>query len=110
GTMLKLQSLGYRTGAVDVTRGEMGTRGTVEAREKEASAAASILKLSIREDLALPDCHVFADDPSRVAMVRSLRRLRPKLVLTHQSEDPHPDHDHISRLVRESCRLSSMKN
>ncbi|MGD9563216.1 MAG: bacillithiol biosynthesis deacetylase BshB1 [Pyrinomonadaceae bacterium] len=110
GTMLKLKALGYRTGALDVTRGEMGTRGTVEGRAKEAEDAARILKLDVRENLGLADGHVFVDDPARTAMVRVLRRLKPKVLLTHQLDDPHPDHDHIARLVRESARLSSMRN
>ena len=110
GTMLKMKSLGYRTGALDVTRGEMGTRGTVEGRAKEAEDAARILKLDVRENLGLADGHVFVDDPSRTAMVKVLRRLKPMVILTHQLDDPHPDHDHIARLVRESARLSSMRN
>lgn len=110
GTMLKMKHLGYRTGAVDVTRGEMGTRGTPDGRAAEAEAAAKILGLDIRENLELPDGHVFCDDDSRRKLVRSLRRLRPKVILTHQLGDPHPDHDHIAQLVRESARLSSMQN
>jgi LmbE family N-acetylglucosaminyl deacetylase len=57
----------------------------------------------------LPDGHVFCDDDSRTKLVRVLRRLKPKVILTHQIDDPHPDHNHISQLVRESARLSSMK-
>ncbi|QYO67012.1 bacillithiol biosynthesis deacetylase BshB1 [Leptolyngbya sp. 7M] len=110
GTMLKMKSLGYSTGALDVTRGEMGTRGTVERRSKEAEDASKILKLDLRENLRLADGRVFVDDVSRTAMVRVFRRLKPKLILTHQLDDPHPDHDHIARLVRESARLASMKN
>jgi N-acetylglucosamine malate deacetylase 1 len=110
GTMLKMKALGYRTGALDVTRGEMGTRGTVDGRAVEAVEAAKILKLDVRENLGLPDGHVFVDDPSRTAMVRLLRRLKPRVILTHQLDDPHPDHDHIARLARESARLSSMRN
>ncbi len=110
GTLLKLKHLGYRTGMLDVTRGEMGTRGTVEIRAAEAVRAAEILKADLRENLGLADGHVFADDASRVRLVRALRRLKPRLILTHQERDPHPDHDHITQLVRESARLSSMKN
>lgn len=110
GTILKMKSLGYRTGALDVTKGEMGTRGTVEGRAKEAVEAAKILNLDLRENLELADGHVFVDDASRGKMVRVLRRLKPKVVLTHQLGDPHPDHDHIAQLVRESARLASMKN
>jgi bacillithiol biosynthesis deacetylase BshB1 len=103
-----MKHLGHRTGALDVTQGEMGTRGTVEGRVEEAKEAARILKLDVRENLNLPDGHVFADDESRTKLVRVLRRLKPKLVLTHQENDPHPDHDHIVQLVRESARLASM--
>ena len=110
GTMLRMKSLGYTTGGLDVTRGEMGTRGTVDGRAKEADDAAKILKLDLRENLGLADGHVFVDDPSRTAMVRAFRRLKPKVILTHQIDDPHPDHDHIAILVRESARLSSMRN
>lgn len=110
GTMLRMKSLGYRTGGLDVTLGEMGTRGTVEGRAKEAEDAAKILKLDVRENIGLADGHVFVDDPSRSAMVKAFRRLKPKVILTHQLDDPHPDHDHIARLVRESARLSSMRN
>ncbi|PYS99835.1 MAG: bacillithiol biosynthesis deacetylase BshB1 [Acidobacteria bacterium] len=109
GTLLKMKDLGYRTGALDVTRGEMGTRGTVEGRREEAESAAKILRLDVRENLGLPDGHVFCDDDSRTKLVRVLRRLKPKVILTHQIDDPHPDHNHISQLVRESARLSSMK-
>ncbi|MEP7076506.1 MAG: bacillithiol biosynthesis deacetylase BshB1 [Acidobacteriota bacterium] len=110
GTLLKMKSLGHATGALEVTRGEMGTRGTVEGRADEAAEAAKILRLDLRENLGLADGRVFVDDASRTAMVRVLRRLKPRLLLTHQIGDPHPDHDHIAHLVRESARLSSMKN
>ncbi|MBL8183144.1 MAG: bacillithiol biosynthesis deacetylase BshB1 [Blastocatellia bacterium] len=110
GTMLKMKHLGYRTGALDVTRGEMGTRGTVEGRAVEAENAAKILNLDIRENLGLADGHVFVDDAARTAMARALRRLKPKVILTHQSGDTHPDHDHIATLVRECSRLVAMRN
>lgn len=109
GTLLKMKSLGYKTGALDVTKGEMGTRGTVEGRAKEAEEAAKILKLDVRENLELPDGHIFVTDVERTKMVRVLRRLKPKVILTHQIDDPHPDHNHIAHLVREAARLSSMQ-
>lgn len=109
GTLLKMKSLGYKTGALDVTRGEMGTRGTVEGRAAEAEEAAKILKLDVRENLGLPDGHVFVTDDERAKLVRVLRRLKPKVLLTHQIDDPHPDHHHIAQLVRESARLASMR-
>src|SRR5215213_9945724 len=81
GTLLKMKSLGYRTGALDVTHGEMGTRGTLKGRAKESEQAAEMLGLDIRENLGLPDGHVFVDDASRTKLVRVLRRLKPRVVL-----------------------------
>lgn len=108
GTLLKMKKLGYRTGALDITQGEMGTRGTMEGRANEAVEAGRILKLDVRENLGLPDGHVYADNESRTKLVRALRTLKPKVMLTHQEGDPHPDHNHIVQLVRESARLASM--
>jgi bacillithiol biosynthesis deacetylase BshB1 len=109
GTLLKMKSLGYTTGALDVTQGEMGTRGTVEGRAEEAREAARILKLDVRENLELPDGHVWVTEETRTKLVRALRRLKPKVILTQQFDDPHPDHNHIAQLVRESARLASMQ-
>lgn len=109
GTLLKMKSLGYRTGALDVTQGEMGTRGTVQIRALEADEAAKILRLDVRENLELPDGHVFASTETRIKLVRVLRRLKPKVLLTHQFDDPHPDHNQIAQLAREAARLSSMQ-
>jgi len=63
----------------------------------------------LRENLGLADGHVFVDDESRTKLVRVLRRLKPKVILTHQYDDPHPDHNHIAQLVREAARLASMR-
>jgi N-acetylglucosamine malate deacetylase 1 len=109
GTLLKMKSLGYRTGALDVTRGEMGTRGTPEGRAEEAAEAARILKLDVRENLELADGGVWVTEETRAKLVRVLRRLKPKVILTHQFDDPHPDHNHIAQLARESARLASMQ-
>lgn len=110
GTLLKMKSKGYRTGALDVTRGEMGTRGTVEIRAEEAVKAAEVMRLDVRENLELADGHVWNDEASRTSFVRVLRRLKPQVIFTHQIGDPHPDHNHIADLVRESARLASMRN
>lgn len=109
GTLLKMKSFGYKTGALDVTQGEMGTRGTVEGRAEEAREAARILKLDVRENLELPDGHVWVTEETRTRMVRVLRRLKPKVILTQQFDDPHPDHNHIAQMVREAARLASMQ-
>lgn len=109
GTLLKMKSIGYTTGALDVTRGEMGTRGTPAGRAGEADEAAQILRIDVRENLELADGHVTVTDESNTKLVRTLRRLQPKIIVTHQLDDPHPDHHHIAQLVRESARLASMR-
>ena len=109
GTLIKLKSLGYRTGVLDMTRGEMGTRGTPELRKQEAEDAARIMKLNVRLNLEQPDGHIWLSEESRTAMVRVLRKLKPKIILMHNTEDPHPDHAHTAQIVRESARLSSMR-
>ena len=109
GTLLKLKSLGHRTGVCDMTRGEMGTRGTTEIRATEALDAARILKLDTRVNLEQPDGHVWLTEESRTAMVRVIRAHRPKVILTTHWDDPHPDHAATCRIVREAARLATMK-
>ena len=108
GTLLKLKSQGYRTGVLDMTRGEMGTRGTPETREQEAAEAARILKLDVRLNLGQPDGHIWPTEAARTAVVRVLRSHAPKVVLTTHWDDPHPDHAHTCRIVREAARLATM--
>jgi len=109
GTLLKLKSLGYRTGVLDMTRGEMGTRGTPEIRAKEALDAARLLGLDARLNLEQPDGHVTLDEETRRAMVRIFRTHAPKVVFTSHWDDPHPDHANTSRIVREAARLATMR-
>jgi len=109
GTLLRLKSLGYRTGVLDLTRGEMGTRGTIEGRAEEAREAARILKLDVRLNLGQPDGHVWLTEEARSAMVRVIRMHKPKVIFTAHWDDPHPDHAATSRIVREAARLASMR-
>ena len=108
GTLLKLKSQGYRTGVCDMTRGEMGTRGTPEIRAREALDAARILQLDARVNLEQPDGHVWPTEVSRIAVVRALRTHKPKVLLTTHEDDPHPDHANTSIIVRQAARLASM--
>ncbi|HXD30837.1 MAG TPA: bacillithiol biosynthesis deacetylase BshB1 [Pyrinomonadaceae bacterium] len=109
GTLLKLKSLGYRTGVCDMSRGEMGTRGTPEIRAAEAAEAAQILGLDARLNLEQPDGHIWLTEESRTALVRVIRRHKPKVLLTTHWDDPHPDHAATCRIVRDAARLATMK-
>ena len=109
GTLVKLKHLGYRTGVLDMTRGEMGTRGTPEVRAEEAREAARIMGLDVRLNLEQPDGHVWLTEAARTALVRVIRAYRPKVILTAHWDDPHPDHSNTARLVREAARLASMR-
>ena len=108
GTLLKLKSLGYRTGIADMTRGEMGTRGTPEIRAEEAADAARIMKLDVRLNLEQPDGHVWPTELARIAVVRALRTHKPKVLITTHEDDPHPDHANTSIIVRQAARLATM--
>jgi N-acetylglucosamine malate deacetylase 1 len=108
GTLLKLAEIGYKTGILDLTRGEAGTRGTPEIRAAEAQSAAEILGVSVRENLDLGDSQIWVNEDSRTQIVRALRRLRPRVVFTQFWDDPHPDHAHTSQLVREAAHLSGL--
>jgi bacillithiol biosynthesis deacetylase BshB1 len=109
GTLLKLKKLGYRTGVLDMTRGEMGTRGTPEIRAAEAGEAARLMRLDLRLCLEQPDGHVWLTEESRRALVRVLRAHRPRVLLTSHWDDPHPDHAATSRIVRDAARLATMR-
>lgn len=108
GTLLKLKSLGYKTGVVDMSRGEMGTRGTPELRDEESHEAARVMQLDLRLNLEQPDGHIWPTEDSRTAVVRIIRTHQPKILLTTHWDDPHPDHANTCRIVREAARLATM--
>jgi bacillithiol biosynthesis deacetylase BshB1 len=108
GTLLKLVSLGYRVGILDMTRGELGTRGTAQIRAAEAAAAALALGLTVRDNLELPDGHIWLTEEARVRMARKIRQYRPRVILTHYWEDPHPDHAHTCQIVREASHVAGL--
>jgi len=110
GTLIKLKALGHRVGVADVTRGEMGTRGTPEIRAKEALDAARVMGLDVRTNLELADGHVTLNEQSRQTFVRAIRKYRPALIFTSHWDDPHPDHAATARIVREAARLATMRN
>ena len=108
GTLAKLAERGYRTGVVDMARGELGTRGNVHVRSTEAQASAKVLGLQVRDNLKLPDGQIFDNQAARLKVIRVLRKYRPDLVLTHYWDDKHPDHVHGSQIVTEACYLSGL--
>ena len=108
GTMAKMAAMGYAAGVADLTRGELGTRGTPAIRAKEARDAAAVLGVKIRENLRFPDGNVTVTPAARLKVIRVLRKYRPKIVLTHYWDDPHPDHVHASRLITEAVHHSGL--
>ena len=98
GTMCLLARQGYRTGVVDFTRGELGTRGTPETRDEEAAAAAEILGLAARENLHIPDGDIQNTRENQLRVIRAVRRHRPQIVLTTAETVRHPDHGDATRL------------
>jgi N-acetylglucosamine malate deacetylase 1 len=109
GTLFKMAEKGYKTGILDLTAGEMGTRGTPETRAKEAAAAAKILKVSWRGDLGVPDSDVQPSRQHKLNLAQRIRELRPRTVILPYWEARHPDHYHASTLGYEGCFLAGLK-
>ena len=109
GLILKLKSQGKSVGIIDLTRGEMGTRGTPEIRLREAANAAEILKLDVRENGNLPDGDLKVDAESKKVVINFIRKYKPEIVISPFWEDRHPDHVYASRLVSASFFYSGLK-
>ncbi|MBI3939410.1 MAG: bacillithiol biosynthesis deacetylase BshB1 [Acidobacteria bacterium] len=110
GSLLVFAAQGRQTAVVDLTQGEMASRGRPDVRAREASEAAKVLRLASRENLNLPDGGVSDEPTNRLAVVGALRKYRPRLVFTHHPEDNsgHPDHGACSRLVQHAVYLSGL--
>jgi N-acetylglucosamine malate deacetylase 1 len=109
GTLLKMAEKGYRTGILDLTAGEMGTRGTPEIRAQEAAEAAKILKVSWRGNLGVPDSDVQPSRENKLKLAKMIRELRPRTVILPYWVARHPDHYHASTLGYEGCFLAGLK-
>ena len=109
GTLLKMAQRGYKTGILDLTAGEMGTRGSPETRAKEAARAGQILKVSYRTTLGVPDSDVQPSRQHKLALAKKIRELRPHTVILPYWEARHPDHYHASTLGYEGCFLAGLK-
>ncbi len=108
GTLAKMASRGYAVGVVDLTRGELGTRGTPAIRLREARNAAKILGLRVRENLGLPDGEVLVTPAARLKVIRALRKHKPTIVMAPHWDEAHPDHANAGRLVAEAAHHAGL--
>ncbi|HEU4629504.1 MAG TPA: bacillithiol biosynthesis deacetylase BshB1 [Gemmatimonadaceae bacterium] len=108
GTLLRAADRGQRTAIIDLTQGEMGTRGSAALRAAEAARAAEVLGLAVRENLALPDAGITNTPETRAALARLIRRLRPAVVIAPSPWARHPDHRVAAELVRDACFVAGL--
>jgi bacillithiol biosynthesis deacetylase BshB1 len=109
GTLIKMADRGYKVGILDLTAGEMGTRGTPESRAREAAKAAKILGAKWRGNLGAPDSDVQPTRQNKLRLAQMIRELRPHTVILPYWEARHPDHYHASQLGYEACFLAGLK-
>ncbi|MCA1750542.1 MAG: bacillithiol biosynthesis deacetylase BshB1 [Cryomorphaceae bacterium] len=109
GTIISAVAQGKKVVALDLTRGELGTRGTAETRAEEATAAAKIMGLSARDNALLPDGFLANTRDQQMAILPFIRKYRPEIVITNAIRDRHPDHGKASELVSDACFLSGLK-
>ena len=108
GTIAKEISLGKKVGIIDLTRGELGTRGTAQTRDEEASVAAKILGVSVRENLNFRDGFFVNDEAHQLEIIKMIRKYQPEIVLCNAITDRHIDHGKGSKLVSNACFLSGL--
>ena len=109
GTVIKMAQRGYKVGVLDLTRGEMGTRGSAEVRLREAAAAARVMGVRLRANLGLPDARLEVTEENKLAVAQKIRELRPRTVILPYWEGRHPDHYKASQLGYEGCFLAGLK-
>jgi bacillithiol biosynthesis deacetylase BshB1 len=108
GTLLLQIQKGRKVGIVDLTQGELGTRGNAELRLKEASKAADLLGIAVRENLGMKDGFISNDEPSRIQIIRMIRKYQPEIIFCNSVADRHPDHGHAAKLVSDATFLSGL--
>ena len=108
GTLINERRNGKVTGVIDLTRGELGTRGTAETRDIEASRAAGIMGLSVRENLRMRDGFFRNDEEHQRILIAAIRRYRPEIVIGNILDDRHPDHGRAGRLIADACFLAGL--
>jgi len=109
GTILKHIKQGLKVGIIDLTRGELGTRGTHKTRTEETKNATDVLGVSIRENMDFKDGFFINDDEHRISIVKKIRKYKPNIVITNAPTDRHPDHGRASELTIDSCFLSGLE-
>ncbi|MEN5231424.1 bacillithiol biosynthesis deacetylase BshB1 [Sphingobacterium faecium] len=109
GTIAKYVAAGKKVGIVDLTRGELGTRGNAETRDREANDAAAILGLTVRDNLALRDGFFNNSEEDKLAVIRAIRQYQPEIIITNAITDRHPDHGRSGHMVSEACFLSGLR-
>lgn len=109
GTLALHASLGKRIGVIDLTQGELGTRGTVEIRKKEAHASSKILNLQVRENLLMEDGFFEHSNSNILVIAKCIRKYQPEIVLANAVNDRHPDHSRAAKLVQDSCFYSGLE-
>src|SRR5699024_10351420 len=109
GTLAKEISRGKKVGILDLTRGEMGTRGTAEIRDQEAADAAQRLGVTIRENLGFRDAFFVNDEDHQREIIKIIRKYRPEVVFTNAVKDRHIDHGKASKLTSAACFLSGLR-
>jgi bacillithiol biosynthesis deacetylase BshB1 len=109
GTIAKEVSLGKKVGIIDLTRGELGTRGSVEIRDQESSLAAEILGISVRENLNMRDGFFVNDEAHQMEIIKRIRKYQPEIVICNAIDDRHIDHGKGSKLVSDACFLSGLR-
>lgn len=108
GTLLKHKQLGYSIGIVDLTAGELGSRGTAVTREQEAAKSSEILGLSARENLNIGDGTFENNAATRIKIIQQIRRFKPEIIITNAIRDRHPDHGRAAKLVADACFYSGL--
>lgn len=109
GTLLVEKKKGKRVGIIDLTRGELGTRGTAETRKEEAENSSKILSVDIRGNLEMADAFFRNDEENQRKIISVLRKYQPEIVLCNSMDDRHPDHGRSAKLVSDSCFLSGLR-
>ena len=108
GTLIRAAKQGRKTAVIDLTAGEMGTRGDAASRAREAERAAEIMRLSARENLGLPDAAIVNDPPTRELVARAIRKFKPRVVIAPARQGRHPDHRTTAELVRDACFVAGL--